>query len=263
MNNDDRCFCELAPLYALDLLDEQEKAWVEQQAAASSDLADELADIQATVGAISYSAESVPMAADLKDRLFQQLNQEPVESVRELPRRRVKSQTLDLSELPMGGRSSSRRRSRQWLQVGGAIAALALITLLVDNYRLRQTTQETQAVIAALQQPDTILYTLRGTEKATDASGSLVVNSTQKTLTILVQNLPQLPSDQTYRLWAMPKGSTKPSFCGQFNRPAKTPTQLANSDAVCSTDVSQMLITVESATAPLVPAGSLVMKSVL
>ncbi|MGV0023871.1 anti-sigma factor [Phormidesmis priestleyi] len=262
MNNDDRCFCELAPLYALDLLDEQERAWVEQQAAASSDLATELVEIQATVGAISYSAEPVPMAADLKDRLFQQLTQEQVEPVRELPPRQAEAQRIDLFELPARGRTPS-RRNRQWLQVGGAIAALALITLLVDNYRLRQTTQETQSVIAALQQPDTILYTLRGTENATNASGSLVVNPTQKTLTILVQNLPQLPSDQIYRLWAMPKGSTKPSFCGQFNSLTETPTQLSDSDAVCKTAVSQMLITAESATAPLVPAGSLVMKSVL
>jgi hypothetical protein len=261
MNNDDRCFCELAPLYALNLLDEQEQAWVEQQAAASSDLAMELADIQATVGAISYSAEPVPMAADLKDRLFQQLSQEQVEPVRELLPREA-TQERNVFELPTRGRTASRRGNRQWLQVGGAIAALAFITLLVDNYRLRQTTQEARSVITALQQSDPILYTLRGTEKATNASGSLVVNPSQKTLTVLVKNLPQLRADQTYRLWAMPKGSTKPSFCGQFNSPTETQ-KLSNSDAVCSTTVSQMLITVESATAPLVPAGSLVMESVL
>ena len=257
MNNEDRCFCELAPLYALDLLDEQDQTWIEQQAAASSDLATELADIQATVGAISYSAEPVPMATDLKDRLFQRLSQ-PVatELVRDLRPRHAESQRLD--------RSSPRRRNPKWLQVGGAIAALALVTLLVDNYRLRQTTQETQSVIAALQQPDTILYTLRGTEKATNASGSLVINPTQKTLTVLTQNLPNLPSGKTYRLWAMPKGATKPSFCGQFNsRTNGTTSQLSNSDAVCNGAVSQMLITAESATAPLVPAGDLVMKSVL
>ncbi len=258
MNNDDRCFCELAPLYALDLLDEQERAWVEQQAAASLDLATELADLQATVGAISYSAAPVPMAADLKDRLFQRLSHEPVEiePVRNLQPAQIESQQLD--------RSSLRRRNSKWLQVGGAIAALAFITLLVDNYRLRQTAQETQSVIAALQQPDTILYTLRGTDKATNASGSLVVNSTQKTLTVLAKNLPELSSGQTYRLWAVPKGATKPSFCGQFNSRAEgTTTQLSNSDTVCSETASQMLITAESATAPLVPAGDLVMKSVL
>ncbi len=256
MNNDDRCFCELAPLYALDLLDDQERTWVEQQAAASSDLEAELADLQATVGVIAYSAEPVPMAADLKDRLFQQLGQPvAIEPVEELRPKHTDLQRLD---------RPSRRRNSKWLQVGGAIAALAFITLLVDNYRLRQTTQETQSVIASLQQPDTILYTLRGIEKATTASGSLVVSSTQKTLTILAQNLPTLPSGQAYRLWAMPKGATKPSFCGQFNSRADgTTTQLSNSDPVCNTAVSQMLITAESATAPLVPAGSLVMKSIL
>lgn len=255
MNNDDRCFCELAPLYALDLLDDQERMWVEQQAAASSDLAIELADLQTTVGAIAYSAEPVPMAADLKDRLFQQLSQPvAIEPVRDLRPRQTESQRFD---------RASRRRHSKWLQVGGAIAALAFITLLVDNYRLRQATQEAQSVIAALQQPDTVLYTLRGTEKATNASGSLVVNPTQKTLTVLAQNLPTLSSSQAYRLWAMPKGATKPTFCGQFNSRADGITTRLASDEVCSRAVSQMLITAESATAPLVPAGELVMKSVL
>jgi hypothetical protein len=38
-DNKNYCFCELAPLYALDLLDEEEKAWVERQIATCPDLA--------------------------------------------------------------------------------------------------------------------------------------------------------------------------------------------------------------------------------
>ena len=68
--NDHRCFCELAPLYALDLLDLEERLWVEAQIIDCPDLAEELANYQAAVAVIPYSAPTMPMSADLKDRLF-------------------------------------------------------------------------------------------------------------------------------------------------------------------------------------------------
>ena len=78
---DHRCFCELAPLYALDLLDLEERLWVEAQVLECPDLAEELASYQVAVGLIPYSAEPVPMAADLKDRLFDKLGLDPIEAV--------------------------------------------------------------------------------------------------------------------------------------------------------------------------------------
>ncbi len=78
--NNHRCFCDLAPLYALDLLDVDERLWVEAQIAECPDLAEELASYQAVVGAMPYTASLVPMAADLKDRLFDSLGLDPVPS---------------------------------------------------------------------------------------------------------------------------------------------------------------------------------------
>ncbi len=71
--NEHRCFCELAPLYALDLLDLEERLWVEAQVLDCPDLAAELASYQATVGAIPYGATAVPIAVDLKERLFERI----------------------------------------------------------------------------------------------------------------------------------------------------------------------------------------------
>ncbi|AFY94982.1 hypothetical protein Cha6605_4023 [Chamaesiphon minutus PCC 6605] len=77
--NEHRCFCELAPLYALDLLDLEERLWIEAQILACPDLAEELASYQAAVAVIPYSAPVVPIAADLKSRLFDRLDA-PAES---------------------------------------------------------------------------------------------------------------------------------------------------------------------------------------
>ena len=71
--NDHRCFCELAPLYALDLLDLEERLWVEAQIIDCADLAEELANYQAAVAVMPYSAPTMPMSADLKDRLFDRI----------------------------------------------------------------------------------------------------------------------------------------------------------------------------------------------
>ena len=70
MTDNHRCFCELVPLYVLDLLDCEDRLWIEAQIVECPDLAEELANYQAAVGAIPYTAPLVPMSPDLKERLF-------------------------------------------------------------------------------------------------------------------------------------------------------------------------------------------------
>ena len=79
-DNKHRCFCELAPLYVLDLLGIEDRLWVEDRVVDCPDLAEELANYQAAVSLMPYSAAPVPMAADLKDRLFARLELEPIDS---------------------------------------------------------------------------------------------------------------------------------------------------------------------------------------
>ena len=99
MNPED-CFCDLAPLYALEVLGEADRRWVEQQIA-DLELAAELADLQAAVGSIAYSAPATPIASNLKQRLFQRLELDRAEPVAESiasplpnPSRAVRSQDL-------------------------------------------------------------------------------------------------------------------------------------------------------------------------
>ncbi|XHX80496.1 MAG: anti-sigma factor domain-containing protein [Stenomitos frigidus ULC029] len=269
MNAEDRCFCELAPLYALNLLDDDERRWVETQAREYPEPAAELAEHQLTVNALPYALPTAPMAGDLKERLFQRLALEPADAA-ETPspspllvpalssRSRSKAPPAAPAPAPI---ARSYRRTVVWLQATGAIAALAAIALLADNYRLRQNLQADQAIVATLQQPDSVLYSLKGTENAAQASGSLVVNPGSQTAVVLVQNLPTLPDGQAYRLWAMAEGATKPTYCGQFNNSRTGTIRWSLPEAVCSANAPQMLITAEVATAPPVPKGTLVMKS--
>jgi ChrR Cupin-like domain len=85
MNSAHDCFCDLAPLYVLDLLDENERAWVEQQIMETPELAEELAQYQEAAMALAYRAEPVALSKDLKGRLFNTLGLAPPEDVSSSP----------------------------------------------------------------------------------------------------------------------------------------------------------------------------------
>ncbi len=73
------CFCDLAPLYALGILTDGERQWVEQQIEACPELAAELAQYQIAVTAMPYAVESLPSIAEMqviKGKLFDRLNLE-------------------------------------------------------------------------------------------------------------------------------------------------------------------------------------------
>jgi anti-sigma factor ChrR (cupin superfamily) len=79
MRPNDDCFCDLASLYALNVLDEEERRLVEEELAQYPELAEELASLESTVADLAYSVPPMSIAPDLKDRLFQNLELEPPE----------------------------------------------------------------------------------------------------------------------------------------------------------------------------------------
>jgi anti-sigma factor ChrR (cupin superfamily) len=76
MNTEHDCFCDLAPLYTLDVLSEQERRLVEEQLAECPELAAELIELETAVAAIAYSVPPQSPAPGLKDRLFQRIGVE-------------------------------------------------------------------------------------------------------------------------------------------------------------------------------------------
>lgn len=83
MDSQHRCFCDLAPLYALDLLSVEDRLWMEAQLVLEPALAEELAEYQDAVTAMAYGATEVTPAHDLKARLLGRIG-EPLPAV-EIP----------------------------------------------------------------------------------------------------------------------------------------------------------------------------------
>lgn len=79
MNSTHYCFCELAPLYALDLLNKDERDWVEAQLIETPELAEELIEYQVAANALPYAIESMELDSGLKGRLFDRLELDPPE----------------------------------------------------------------------------------------------------------------------------------------------------------------------------------------
>jgi hypothetical protein len=74
---ENNCFCELVPLYVLDLLTDSKRVWVEKEMQQSPELTEELAYYQTAATAIPYGVPVAPMATNLKDRLFARLELAP------------------------------------------------------------------------------------------------------------------------------------------------------------------------------------------
>ena len=76
---------ELAALHSLDLLSPEEEAEMENLLADSPEFADELAKFEATVASLAYGVPEVPMADDLKTRLFAQIDLETPQAAQKRP----------------------------------------------------------------------------------------------------------------------------------------------------------------------------------
>lgn len=80
---ENNCFCELVPLYVLDLLTDSKRVWVEREIQQSPELAEELAYYQTAATAIPYGVPIMPVATDLKERLFARLQLAPLSELQQ------------------------------------------------------------------------------------------------------------------------------------------------------------------------------------
>ncbi|MEO0488572.1 MAG: anti-sigma factor [Cyanobacteria bacterium J06659_2] len=163
-----------------------------------------------------------------------------------------------------------------WAWVLGAIATGATVLSLalgLNNYRLRLANQQLQQKLLALmpaqqaqlilQQPSTRFYDFEGTDRATAANGSMIVDTEGLRAAIAFQDLPALPPDQTYALWVRHQGRYIP--CGEFQTDqegtvfATLPMPPVYQSRPWVTDV---IVTVEPADLPAQPTGPIVAETI-
>ncbi|WP_204138106.1 anti-sigma factor [Halomicronema sp. CCY15110] len=233
--------------YVLNDLTEAETAQVREWLALYPEVAIELQALEASWQSLPESLPPQSPPPPLRDRVLTA----------------VQSPPSNLASPPASPTPIPRRR-RPWgwagLGLGWAATAVALISVVAENQRLKQELIQSEAVVASFRQPNNRFYTLAGTAAQPQASGRLVVDPESETALIFTESLPPLMADQAYRLWAI--ADQAPLFCGQFNPSAEqSSSQWPLPDAACGAPGVQMLITAESVDAPPLPEGPLVLQS--
>lgn len=233
--------------YVLNDLTEAETAQVQSWLAHDPEVAAELAALEASWQAIPEGLPPQSPPPPLRDRVLTAVSAPSV------------SPAPAIAPAPPLRRPA---RPGRWAWLGGlgwAATAVALIVVVVENQRLKQALIQSEAVVASFSQPNNRLYTLAGTEAQPQASGRLIVDPEAATALIFTEDLPPLKADQEYRLWAI--ADQAPLFCGQFNPDADAFTEQWQLPTVaCGAADVKMLITAESADAPPIPAGPLVLQ---
>jgi anti-sigma-K factor RskA len=158
------------------------------------------------------------------------------------------------------------RRSFSWSRAINVAAAIAIATLAINNYRLRQALQASQIETQRLA---TIVYSLQTTSSGNTASATIEVDPNRLEAALTVQNLPPLTAGKVYALWTVVEQDapvTKDDknailtevftvdAQGRFSQAIAVPKVFRSADWV-----SNVAVTVEDAVAPQEHQGEPVM----
>jgi anti-sigma-K factor RskA len=118
---------------------------------------------------------------------------------------------------PIGQRPSPRLMGK----LLGTIGALALLILGLDNLRLRnqliaaRTQMTTLQASEAAHEEENYTFELKAKQAGSKAEAIVVFDADTGVLFMGAQNLPPLPADEAYHLWAFTKDNQK-ILCGRF-----------------------------------------------
>jgi anti-sigma-K factor RskA len=197
---------ELVPLYALDVLDVDERDVLEDHLAGCSACLEELAAYTDTAASLALALPQYDPSPDLKGRVL-------------TAARRARM-------LPVGSRARQRQTStwrgprfaRLRVSLTGLVASVALVlaagsTVWALNLRSELDAQNARIatlserannyarVTAVLQAADTQIRVLEGTGDAPKAFGRVYIDPDTSEGMLMVRNLPPLPQGKVYQLW--------------------------------------------------------------
>lgn len=175
---------DLTPGYALDALDENERAEYEAHLATCEQCRDELARMQDTVGSLAYGVQSPAPPPELRDRIVAQARAERGSVVPFRPRRRLT------------------------YALGAFAAAAAAVALAVGLWAssVSNDLDAQRSVVSILADPDARQVPMEG------GDGRVVVTDSGEAA--LVASVPGAPEGKTYEVWVF-EGDT-PHPAGTF-----------------------------------------------
>lgn len=191
----------------------------------------------------------------------------------------VEKSTTQATVVKQNSPKVARRSPLRWRRIAGSIAALFVVVLGVDYYRLRQNLQivttenqrlrqdfvQAQAVKNLLQNSQTRLFTFESVKSTNNSSGSIVINPEQQKAVMVFQNLPAPPPGYVYFLWTivasekLPCGEVKPYSWGTASFELPFTTQMYQEFS--HPQFSGLIVTLETNPNVSRPTGTVVMQS--
>ena len=171
--------------YVLGDLDPEEAAAFAQVLAQHPEIAAEVTALQAALEATDPLPDGA-LPPDLRSRILAAADPPVAPAAIGLP------DVPQRSPVPF-----SLKSPRSWLELA---AAAMIVALGLNNYRLSQALQQSQA---ETRQYAALTYQLRATQANSPASAQVVVDPNTLKGKISVQNLPPLPPGQVYVLWTV------------------------------------------------------------
>lgn len=204
--NDDTDIHLLVAAYALDAVDDVERARFERHLPACESCRNELAEMAATVARIGAADESAPPAG-MRDAVMA--------SVAKTPQALPRTHMTDFAE------AKRPNRAVRWLSVAAVALAIGSVGAVGYGYQQHQQvesiTAQSALVTSVLMAPDAQLRQM----PMGSATSTIVMSPSEGAAVMVASNVPALPSDQVYELWtvtadgdARPAGTWTPGTSG-------------------------------------------------
>jgi anti-sigma-K factor RskA len=179
---------DLVAAYALDALDEDERAHFDKHLAGCEECTEQLAALREPVAALAYAAEGPVPSAALRGRILEAARQEPRAPV-----------------IPL--------RRRNWGPAAAgiaAVAAVAAIGLGLWANSLSNSLDRERSANAAYKRAAELLGAKAKTTPLVGAQGSLLVADNGRAA-IVVCRLDRAPSEKTYEAWVIQGKTPQPA----------------------------------------------------
>lgn len=211
--------------YVLGAASEQEQREVQCLSSVYPEVAEALRALEADMETFADSLAQKPPSA-LKQKVMAAIENVEQESVL----RQVSKAAVDNTKVVQPAPMTVSKPNRPWLAVASLAALIGLTVIFFMNQNaqknellvLEQKVETVEENAAALSELNTLLaqtatkkVELKGTEKSPDANVLVFWNSETQDVAFTVNNLPELPIDKDYQLWAIVDG--KPTDMGVMN----------------------------------------------
>lgn len=258
---------ELLAGYVLGDLTTEEISAMHQLIAEHPEIITEIDQLQETLAMLPLGLSEASPASNLRDRIAAEVI--PTDLDHLLMEDSLDSlESLDSLIDPLVSTRRSPPLKKFWKLVAislGAIGAITLVALGLDNAQMRQQIAKNQTelqtyrqTIAMLQGADNRMISLKGMGAIPTASGSVMIAPTEKTAMISIQNLMPIPQENSYRLWAIVDG--KKIDCAQFRPDAQGKVFIKVPLGNALKQSTTLIITIEPNKDMPEPTGEMVMK---